>query len=102
VRVSMPLIRLSTHAANVCLRLPRLHFIPLSSSYEEIYNIYAFFSGPTPTILKAANITASAREDKGVTNDELLRKISRAGKRWKRTIGRPIDMEGECSFAKSI
>lgn len=71
----------------------RLHYIPLSQSYEEIYNIYAFFSGPTKSMLDIVNATASAeRQDDG---ERRLRRIARAGKQWKKTIGRPVDMEGK-------
>jgi hypothetical protein len=71
----------------------RVHFIPLSSTYKEIYNIYAFFSGPTNTTLEAANATQVILTQDG--SDVHLRRIARAGKQWKKTIGRTIDMEGE-------
>ncbi|KAJ7100818.1 hypothetical protein B0H15DRAFT_817432 [Mycena belliarum] len=41
---------------------PWVHYIPLSATYSEIYNIVAYFSGPAPSVLQAANLsTASAR-----------------------------------------
>jgi hypothetical protein len=71
----------------------RLHFIPLSSSYREIYNIHAFFSGATHSTLAAANSSALHRQP--VDGDLRLRRIARAGKQWKKTIGRTVDMEGK-------
>ncbi|KAF9254529.1 hypothetical protein L218DRAFT_886076 [Marasmius fiardii PR-910] len=64
---------------------PWLHFIPLSSSYKEIYNIYAYFSGLPPSLRNST----SQYTDAG----NRLRKIARAGKQWKQTIGRKEDME---------
>ncbi|OAX36469.1 glycosyltransferase family 90 protein [Rhizopogon vinicolor AM-OR11-026] len=71
---------------------PWLHYIPLSSSYAEIYNIHAFYSGPTPSTLEAANLTAkhTMRSSEG---DRHLQRIARAGRQWKKTIGRTVDME---------
>ena len=76
-----------------------MHFIPLSQSYQEIYNIHAFFSGATEATLRAANATAltlpaEQRSTRSVDGDRRLRRIARAGKQWKRTIGRRVDMEG--------
>ncbi|KXN89203.1 Beta-1,2-xylosyltransferase 1 [Leucoagaricus sp. SymC.cos] len=34
---------------------PWVHYIPLSEGYKEIYNILAYFSGPTPSTLLVAN-----------------------------------------------
>ncbi|RDX45857.1 capsular associated protein [Lentinus brumalis] len=75
---------------------PWLHFIPLSQSYSEIYNIHAFFSGATESTLRVANATAlymPADKRKTIDGDRRLRRIARAGKQWKRTIGRRVDME---------
>lgn len=127
----------------------RVHFIPLSATYKEIYNILAYFSGPTPsTLLSAVNSTSSSlssaspsspsppsppsppsshssssSRDRGnvlseyalaaLENQEVLqytkegrellrnveaerrlKRIARAGKEWKRTLGRKVDMEG--------
>ncbi|KIJ64914.1 glycosyltransferase family 90 protein [Hydnomerulius pinastri MD-312] len=75
---------------------PWLHYIPLSTSYSEIYNIHAYFSGPSKSTLEIANTTSpitdggKARKREG---DEQLRKIAHAGKQWKKTIGRTVDME---------
>ncbi|TDL15137.1 glycosyltransferase family 90 protein [Rickenella mellea] len=75
---------------------PWLHFIPLSQGYHEIYNLYSFFSGPTESMLQAAN--SSALYDDSITRraedgDRRLRQIAQAGKQWKQTVGRTIDME---------
>jgi len=48
-------------------------------------------------MLRAANITVN--ETLGVSpayeeGDKLLKKIAMEGRRWKRTVGRKIDMEG--------
>ncbi|EGO01338.1 glycosyltransferase family 90 protein [Serpula lacrymans var. lacrymans S7.3] len=75
---------------------PWLHYIPLSSSYQEIYNIHAFFSGATQSTLEAANSTSlqlALHERRSEDGDMRLRRIARAGKQWKQTIGRTIDME---------
>lgn len=42
-------------------------------------------------MLKAANITSTSLEQN--ENQVLLRRIARAGKVWKNTMGRRIDME---------
>ncbi|KAI0752756.1 capsular associated protein [Daedaleopsis nitida] len=75
---------------------PWVHYIPLSQSYSEIYNIHAFFSGATDSALHAANATAlymPADKRKTLDGDRRLKRIARAGKQWKRTIGRRVDME---------
>jgi hypothetical protein len=76
---------------------PWLHFIPLSPSYQEVYNIHTFFSGPTEAAVLAANASATyAPPDpyRPADGDRRLRRIARAGKQWKRTMGRESDMEG--------
>lgn len=82
--------------------LCRLHYIPLSSHYSEIYNIHAYFSGASPSMLEAVNKAnqTTNQEVKVVTDawhdgDAQLRKIARAGRKWKMTIGRKVDMESE-------
>ncbi|KAL1747098.1 glycosyltransferase family 90 protein [Schizophyllum fasciatum] len=62
---------------------PWVHFIPLSTMYDEIYNIHAFFSGPP----RAANATG------GQDHDDMLYAIAQAGTQWKRAMGRKVDME---------
>ncbi|PPQ79009.1 hypothetical protein CVT25_002318 [Psilocybe cyanescens] len=75
---------------------PWVHFIPLSSSYKEIYNIHAYFSGATEATLRAVNSTSAELppdQRKSIEGDKRLRRIARAGKRWKQTVGRTLDME---------
>ncbi|KAJ7182262.1 glycosyltransferase family 90 protein [Mycena crocata] len=38
---------------------PWVHYIPLSTAYSEIYNIVSYFSGPPPSVLRAANLSVS-------------------------------------------
>ncbi|TDL17937.1 glycosyltransferase family 90 protein [Rickenella mellea] len=75
---------------------PWLHYIPLSQGYHEIYNIFSFFSGPTESMLQAANSSAlydNSIVRKAEDGDRRLRRIAQAGKQWKQTVGRTIDME---------
>ncbi|TDL21463.1 glycosyltransferase family 90 protein [Rickenella mellea] len=75
---------------------PWLHYIPLSQGYREIYNIFSFFSGPTESMLQAVNSSALYDDStvrKSEDGDRLLRRIAQAGKQWKKTVGRTIDME---------
>ncbi|KAJ7276960.1 hypothetical protein C8J57DRAFT_1504793 [Mycena rebaudengoi] len=110
---------------------PWVHYIPFSTTYTEIYNIVAFFSGPSPATLRAANLSVpsassptsvssastahdgekrspgekreqhvmaaivpeSLKPPAQIEGDRRLRRISRAGKQWKQTIGRTVDME---------
>jgi len=75
---------------------PWLHYVPLSTSYAEIYNIHAFFSGGTPEALAVVNSTVQhlqQRQHIPLDGDKRLRRIARAGKNWKNTIGRQVDME---------
>ncbi|PSS34204.1 hypothetical protein PHLCEN_2v1754 [Hermanssonia centrifuga] len=75
---------------------PWLHYIPLSPSYQEIYNIHAFFSGATESPLRAVNsstLQAPPAKRRPVDGDRRLRRIARAGKQWKRSLGRRADME---------
>ena len=78
----------------------RLHYIPVTQGYSEIYNIWSYFSGPTQAMTQAANQTrasfggrkaalAAGRLD----GDAELRKIAKAGRSWKYTHGRKVDME---------
>ncbi|GMK56893.1 hypothetical protein CspeluHIS016_0307330 [Cutaneotrichosporon spelunceum] len=77
---------------------PWLHFVPVSQMYNEIYNIYAYFSGPTFSMLNAANATRDQFQSSGLRTRKLdgdaeLRKIAKAGREWIFSIGRKIDME---------
>jgi hypothetical protein len=79
-----------------------------------MYNIHAYFSGPMQSMLEAANLTRSAanltesaanltqsvepepeEQRRTAEGDALLKRIARAGKQWKKTVGRNSDMEGE-------
>jgi hypothetical protein len=87
------------------LAVIRLHYIPLSNSYQEIYNIHAFFSGATEAALRAANSTTlelPSEKRRPRQGDRRLRRIARAGKQWRRTIGRKEDMEGELSYSPPL
>jgi hypothetical protein len=75
---------------------PWVHFIPLSTSYKEIYNIYGYFTGATKATLETANSSLAEipiDERRSVEGDKRLKRIARAGKQWKKTIGRKVDME---------
>lgn len=75
---------------------PWLHYIPVSSTYKELYNIHAYFSGPTRSALEnigSAKADENLDERRPMEGDRRLRRIARAGKEWKRTTGRPVDME---------
>lgn len=72
---------------------PWLHFIPLTTSFREIYNIHAYFSGPSQDAMTATNLTSSHRDHLFRQGDRQLRRIARAGKHWKKTMGRRADME---------
>jgi hypothetical protein len=85
--------------------LCRLHYIPLSTAFKEIYNIHAFFSGVSQSTLEAANATTlyvPPSQRRALVGDRRLRRIARAGKQWKSQIGRPVDMEGEYSQVASV
>ncbi|KAJ3720940.1 hypothetical protein C8R42DRAFT_582015 [Lentinula raphanica] len=87
---------------------PWLHYIPLSSSYEEIYNIFGYFSGipaevveevygdavdpetGAPLFPPGTKIPAIPGAPDG---DARLQHIAQAGKKWKNTIARKVDME---------
>jgi hypothetical protein len=72
--------------------VPWLHYIPLSAGYAEIYDLHAFFSGPGEATRRAANLTEGPhRHPEG---DRRLKRIARAGKNWRRTVTRSVDMEG--------
>ncbi|WWC66770.1 uncharacterized protein I206_100675 [Kwoniella pini CBS 10737] len=77
---------------------PWLHYIPISQLYQELYNVHAFFSGPSEAMLDASNATRGTYQAPGLTTKRLdgdaeLRKIAKAGRDWMFTIGRKIDME---------
>jgi len=79
---------------------PWLHYVPVSQLYQEIYNIHAYFSGPSASMLSASNATRGTYQAAGLTTKRLdgdaeLRKIASAGREWMFTVGRKIDMESE-------
>jgi hypothetical protein len=79
---------------------PRLHYIPVSQLYSELYNIHAFFSGPTQSMVDAANTTRGLYQSAGLTTrkfdgDAELRKIAKGGRDWVFAHGRIEDMESE-------
>ncbi|KAJ1301269.1 hypothetical protein OPQ81_003676 [Rhizoctonia solani] len=77
--------------------VPWVHYIPLSGGYDELYNIHAFFSPPSATmsaIAKSENSNVTDTVQKELSEgDALLKKIGLAGRTWKRTNGRTVDME---------
>lgn len=80
---------------------PWLHYIPISQLYQEIYNVHAYFSGPSKAMLAASNATRGTYQAAGLTTKHLngdaeLRKIAKAGREWMFSVGRKIDMESEC------
>jgi hypothetical protein len=94
----VPFPSLLCHLLYTMNAVSRLHYIPLSTSYAEIYNIHAFFSGGTSDALAVVNSTAQhlpRRQRIPLDGDKRLRRIARAGKHWKNTIGRRVDMEGK-------
>lgn len=77
---------------------PWLHYIPVSQMYNEIYNIYAYFSGPSPAMKASANATRDQFRSTGLSTRKLdgdaeLQKIAKAGREWMFTVGRKADME---------
>ncbi|KAJ4483916.1 hypothetical protein J3R30DRAFT_3284166 [Lentinula aciculospora] len=77
---------------------PWLHYIPLSAGYEEIYNIFAYFSGiPGEVVEQVYNDSDTydyeGDNDSAPDGDARLHRIALAGKQWKKTIGRTVDME---------
>lgn len=75
----------------------RVHYIPISQSYRELYNIYAFFSGPTQSMLGTIKPSYQPSNQTTLGNDHLLQKIAQDSRRWKQTTARKVDMEGMCS-----
>ena len=74
-------IHLGASRTDVCLL--KLYYIPLSPSYSEIYNIHAYFSGPSASRMDAVSVTVrrSAHwEAVQEERDAQLRQIARAGK----------------------
>lgn len=79
---------------------PWLHYIPVSQGYQEIYNVWSYFSGPSAAMSDAGNSThalyggkKAAAAARPLDGDAELRKIAKAGRHWKYTYGRKVDME---------
>ncbi|CAE6410133.1 hypothetical protein ACGC1H_006470 [Rhizoctonia solani] len=77
--------------------VPWVHYIPLSGGYNELYNIHAFFSPPSAKMSAIAKSDNSNSTDTVSTEasegDVLLKKIALAGRTWKKSHGRRVDME---------
>lgn len=87
----------------------RKHFIPLSSSYSELYNLQTFFTGLPPTLTEQRGnetipVTTLNRpspvpalpdnEDGSEFNaDTVLKEIAESGSEWKKEHLRKEDME---------
>lgn len=87
----------------------RKHFIPLSSSYSELYNLQTFFTGfppslagtrgnrtvPTTSLSKPSPIPALPPNEDGSDfhADTVLQEIAEAGSKWKKEHLRKEDME---------
>ncbi|KZO90803.1 glycosyltransferase family 90 protein [Calocera viscosa TUFC12733] len=74
---------------------PWVHYIPLSSTFEELFNIWAFFVGVPahmvdPTLPAAPAHAGEVYDPKG---DAALKSIADAGREWKRAHARIVDME---------
>ena len=77
----------------------------MSSGYNELYNIHAYFSPPSAKMVSLAsndpsiksgpetNATTTLGRREKTEGDVLLRKIARAGRAWKQSLGRKEDME---------
>lgn len=96
-RIVQPLVAL---AETFPYNIDRLHYIPVTQGYSEIYNIWSYFSGPTQAMIQAANQTRAsfggrkaALAARPLDGDAELRKIAKAGRSWKYTHGRKLDME---------
>lgn len=76
----------------------------MSSGYDELYNIHAYFSPPSAKMVSLAskdgsanaagtNATTTLGRREKTEGDVLLRKIAKAGRAWKQSLGRKEDME---------
>ena len=90
----------------------RKHFIPLSSSYAELYNIQTFFSGvPNRLVAKSStdgkmtlthpptprpplpHIDGTTADGEEFHTDAALRAIAESGREWQQQHMRKADME---------
>jgi len=72
-----------------------------SSSDEEDADADADADADSWEVSQDQEVLRRGRRQKGLTSvdaDRRLKRIARAGKEWKRTMGRKVDMEGRCSF----
>ncbi|EJT99483.1 hypothetical protein DACRYDRAFT_69181 [Dacryopinax primogenitus] len=74
---------------------PWVHYIPLSSNFTELFNIWAFFIGVPdfvldPTLPSTLPKPGDVYDTKG---DVLLKGVADAGRKWKREHARIVDME---------
>lgn len=53
-------------------------------------------------MLEATNTTLADHQARRDDGDRRLRRIARAGRQWKNTIGRPVDMEGAFLFRVAV
>lgn len=87
----------------------RKHYIPLSSSYSELYNLLTFFSGfpvtPNSTTLLTKPYVAEelplTANGEAWDNDEAGNDIAQAGRDWVKEYLRKEDMEVSDSFENS-
>lgn len=93
-------------------RRRRKHYIPLSSSYAELYNIHTFFSG-FPIAIQINSTTVLTRphslpelpptsDGEDFTGDKALKDIAEAGRDWAKKYVRKEDMEVRSSFLRSL
>lgn len=105
--LSFPFISYFDLGADVFARY-RKHFIPLSSSYAELYNIQAFFSGFPATLTNSEDgplVTTvltqppsspglpKSSDGSAFEGDKALQDIAEAGKHWRERFVRKADME---------
>jgi len=99
-------------------RTDRKHFIPLSSSYSELYNLQTFFTGfppslagtrgnrtvPTTSLSKPSPIPALPPNEDGSDfhADTVLQEIAEAGSKWKKEHLRKEDMEVSRFYLPSL
>ena len=88
---------------------PRKHFIPVSSSYGELYNLQAFFSGFPTEIANDDSFTKSVlttphpipalppqANGSPFSGDRALQAIAESGRDWRQNYVRKADMEVRC------
>jgi hypothetical protein len=58
----------------------RVHLIPLTATYKEVYNIHAYFSRPMELMTKSSGLTLPEVDPEAREGDKCLRRIVRAEK----------------------